>query len=118
MERYVNKLLACIQKNSKHSTTSDLPSRSKKKAILTAVQSLKKLKGLDDSVIVEEAYMIALQDFWLVKNGKNNATAKAWLKKAVDTKKKAKKKEDQAKKKTKFKNQRLEIKRLTITNHC
>lgn len=103
MEKYANKLLACIKKNNKYSTTPDLPSRSERKAILTAAQSLKKLKGLDDLVITEEAHMTTLQDFWFVKNRKSNTITKAHLNKAIDTRKKAKEKEDQANKKPSLK---------------
>lgn len=103
MERYVDKLLACIKKNSEYSTTPDLPSRSERKAILIVSRSSKKLKGLNNPVIAEEARMTALRDSWLVENRKSNAVTKARLKKAADAKKKAKEKEDQAKEKASLK---------------
>lgn len=62
--------------------------------------------------------MIALQDSWLIRNGKSNIATKSCLKKVADTKKKVKEKEDQAKEKAKSKNQRLEIRRLAMTNYC
>lgn len=58
-----------------------------------------------------------MQEFWLVENRKSNTATKTYLQKDVDIKKKTKKKEDQAKKKGKSKNQRLEIKRLAMTNY-
>lgn len=58
---------------------------------------------MDNSLLIEEVYMIALRDFWLVKNGKANTATKARLKKAAEAKNKAQKKLDQAKEKVKSK---------------
>lgn len=109
--------MAYIEKNNKYSTTSNLLSKSKKKVILTAIWSSKKLKSLNNLVIAEEAYMTVLQNFWLVENRKSNIATKTCLKKVTDAKKKDKKKDNQAKKKAKSKDQRLEIRRLVMTNH-
>lgn len=108
MERYINKLLAYIEKNNKYSTIPNLLIRSEKKTILIVTQSMKKIKGLDNFVIVEEACMITLEDFWLTKNKKDNVVTKAHLKKVTGAKKKAKEKKDQVKKKAKSKDQRLD----------
>lgn len=60
--------------------------------------------------------MIALRDFWLVKNGKANTATKARLKKAAEAKNKAQKKLDQAKEKVKSKKQGLGMRKLAIAN--
>lgn len=116
MERYTDELLACIQQNSSCSATPDLPSKSERKAILTAARNSKKLKGMDDPLLAEEARMIALRDSWLVENGKANAATKARLKKAAEAKKKAQEKLDQAKEKAKSKEQGLGMRKLAIAN--
>lgn len=116
MERYTNKLLTCIQQNSFCSTTPDLPSKSERKAILITARNSKKLKGIDDHLLAEEARIIALRNSWLVKNGKANIATKTCLKKAAEAKNKAQEKLGQAKKKVKSKKRGLRMRKLVIAN--
>lgn len=54
---------------------------------------------MDDQVLAKKARLIALQDFWLVENGKTYAVTKVCLKKAANAKKKAQDKLDHLKEK-------------------
>lgn len=103
MEKYANKILACIKKNSEYSTAPDLLSRSEKKSYFDNSSEFEKLKGLDNPVIVEKDCMTGLQDFWLVENRKGNVATKAYLKNAADAKRKTKEKENHVKEKAKSK---------------
>lgn len=89
MKRYINELLTYLQQNNFYSTIHNLTSKSENKAILTMAWSLKKLKGMDNPLLVQEVCIIAFQDFWFVKNKKANVVIKVHLKQVADAKKKA-----------------------------
>lgn len=67
-------------------------------------QNLKKLKGKNKALLVEEVHMIGFQDFWLMKNRRVNTTITIFLKKVTNIKKKTYEKLEQEKKRLDLKN--------------
>ena len=128
---YSEEILLCLQKNSAPQTLdseasvaslpSDLsiirPTKTERKAILKAIQASKKLKYIDDPLVVEEAHAIALRDKWLIEKGNPPLETKARMKKAVDAEKKFVEKQTKAQEKAKAKNLGpSEMMKLAIAN--
>lgn len=72
------------------------PIKTKWKAILKVTWVLKKLKNIDDPIVVKEAKIIALGNNWLIKKGNPLLDTKARIEKATDAKKKLVKKQVKA----------------------
>ena len=100
-------ILTCLQKNSPLSpvldVSLDLSSKAKRKAMVKALRTSKKLKYMDDSKIAEKACLTILRDKWLITRGKSMPETKAWMKKAAEAEKKKAKKESKVWEKAKKK---------------
>lgn len=100
----------------------DLPNvfiKAKRKLILAAAWTSKKLKGHDDPVLAEKFHIIATQDAGLVDSDKANIATKTQIKKAADVEKKALEKIKKIKEKEKFKLKKevLRMRKLAAFNH-
>lgn len=116
ISKYIIKLLIVFQKSWLYLDIQILPfelsPRSEKKSAFIALLMLKKLKNLDNSVLVEEVCMTTLRDKQLTKQRKATPKTKTQMKKTANIEKKIVEKQDKAK----TKNQILEIKQLVLSN--
>lgn len=121
VSKYADEIFLCLETNCpplepKIELPFQLPSKAQRKANLQALCASKKLKNMDDPIIAQDAQMTALRDQWLTARGKATPETKARIKKAADAEKKKAEKEDKACKKTRSKNQFLDIRRLALNN--
>lgn len=94
------------------------PTKAKRKAILKAARTSKKLKFMDDPLIAEQVQAVELRDKWLVERGRAPPETKARMKKAADAEKKLANKQAKAQEnaKNKTKAQVLDLMRLATAN--
>lgn len=92
-----------------------IPSQVDRRAMLKAARASKKLRYLDDPVIVAASEIIACQE-WLIKRGKPTPATKARIKKAADLARREKKKEEVRYKKAQETVQSNDIRRIAIGN--
>lgn len=93
-----------------------IPSQVERRAMLKAARASKKLRYLDDPVIVVASEIIACQDEWLIKRGKPTPATKARMKKAADLARREKKKEEVRHKKAQETVRSNDIRRIAISN--
>lgn len=116
VSKYADKIFLCLEINClplelKTELPFHLLSKAQKKANLQAFCAFKKLKNMDNSIVAQNAQMTALWNQWLIIQGKATPENKTQIKKATDVEKKKAEKEDKACKKTRSKNQSLDIRR-------
>lgn len=118
--KHANSILFCLQKNSFLIPDLDFllnpPTKAQRKATLKVFQTSKKLKYIDDPLVVKEACITALRDHWFIAYSKLTLETKAWIKKAADGEKKLVEKQDKVCEKTRAKNQTIDIRRLVLSN--
>lgn len=116
--QYAEEILFFIQKSNSFMDFLNLSIKAKKKLMLAAVWTSKKLKDLDDHMLAKNSCIIAIRNAWLLDFNKTNATIKAWIKKAIDAKNKALEKMKKVKEKEKvmLKKEVLRMRKLATSN--
>lgn len=120
---YADEILLCLQKysplpNGPLDPTIVQPTKAKRKAILKAARTSKKLKYMDDLLVAKQAWAVELRDKQLIEKGKAPPDTKAQMKKAADAKRKLieKQTKGQEKAKNKGKTSNMDMMRLALAN--
>lgn len=120
---YADEILLCLEKNSPRSNaplnpTIVQPTKAKRKAILKAARTSKKLKYIDNPLVAKQAWAVELRDKWLIEKSKTPPDTKAQMKKAANAERKLIEKQTKGQEKAtnKGKNSNMDMMRLALIN--
>lgn len=77
LAEFSDEIFECFCQSSSFGDSQNLPTKAQKKEILKATYESKKIKYMDDSIIVEASQITTLRDQWLIQNNKINPDLKA-----------------------------------------